>query len=126
MLHHIVFSSIVEVVWETRHVRIVRSIISTLDQAICLILPMMAILRHNDCSRSHFNTLSQLQKIVIAQCQAIAHETYLACCVFFLPHLLDAFDLWTGQSCQKEAITIVTDLTHASFSSSKRSMCSLR
>jgi hypothetical protein len=45
MLHHIFFSSIVEVVWETRHMRIVRSIIPTLEQATCLILPMMAILR---------------------------------------------------------------------------------
>jgi hypothetical protein len=80
-----------------------------------------------NCYRSNGAACGGLKPVsVIAQCQAITHETYLACRVFFLPHLLDAFDMWTGQSCQKEAIKIVTDLTHASFSSSKRSMCSLR
>jgi hypothetical protein len=43
-----------------------------------------------------------------------------------LPNFLDAFDVWAGQRCQKEAFTIVMHLTHASFSSSKRSVWALR
>jgi hypothetical protein len=62
MLHHLFFCPIVEVVWKTLHVRMVQGIVPTLDQATCMILPMMAILRHDDGSRLHFNTLGQLYR----------------------------------------------------------------
>ena len=75
MCHHLFLCAIVEMVWETRNVRMMRGIVPSLDQVTCAVLPMMAILCHNNFSRLHFNTLGQFQKTVIAQRQTVAHET---------------------------------------------------
>ena len=126
MCHHLFLCAIVEMVWKTRHVRMMRGIVPSFDQATCAVLPMMAILCHNNFSRLYFNTLGQFQKTVIAQRQTVAYETYSACGVFFLPELLHTFNVWAGQGCQKEPLKISADLAHRSFSSSRRSVSTFR
>ena len=124
MRHHIGLCAVVEVVWETCNLRVVGSIVPSLEQGTFLVLPVMAIFCHYNLSSLHFNSLGQLQKVIIDQRQAIAHEAKTARGIVFPTHLLDAFHFWTPQSRQQDAIKIHTDMIHTSFSSSRRSECS--
>ena len=121
MRHYIVLCTVEEVVWETRNLRVVGGIVPSLDQGTLLVLPMMAIFCYDNLSSLHFNSLGQLQKVIIDQRQAIAHEANTARGIVFATNLLDAFHFWTPQSRQQDAIKIHTDMTHLSFSSSRRS-----
>ena len=84
----------------------------------------MAIFCHNNLFGLHFNSLGQLQKVIVDQRQAIAHEAKAARGIMFAANLLHALHVWTPQSRQQDAIKIPTDMTHTSFSSSRRSECS--
>ena len=111
-------------VWETCNLLVVGSIVPSLDQGTLLVLPMMAIFCHYNLSSLHFNSLGQLQKVIIDQRQAIAHEANAARGIMFPTNLFDAFHFWTSQSRQQDAIKIHTDMIHTSLSSSRRSECS--
>src|SRR5712691_12142647 len=113
-------------VWETRNLRVVGSIVPSLDQDTLLVLPVMAIFCHHNLSSLHFNSLGQLQKVIVDQRQAIAHEANTARCIVFATDLLDAFHLWTPQSSPQDAIKIHTNVTHTNFSSNRRRECSFR
>ena len=126
VLSHLFFCSIVQVIGETRHVRMVWGIVPTFDQATSMVLPMMTILRHNDSPRLHFEALGQLQEIAIAQRQAVTHKAYLACGILFLPNALYTSDMRAGQDRHKDLLTIVADSTHCNCSSSRRSVCAFR
>ena len=113
-----------EVVWETRHLRVVGRIVPPLDQDTVLVLPVMAIFCYDNLSSLHFNSLGQLHKVIVDQCQAIAHEANTARSIVFTTDLLDAFHLWTPQHSQQDVIKVHPNVIHTSFSSSKRSECS--
>lgn len=126
MLSHLFFCSIVQVIGETRHMRMVRRIVPTFDQTTSVVLPMMTVLRHDDGPRLHFDALGQLQEITIAQRQAVTHKTYLACGILCLPHSLYTSDMRAGQGGDNDLLTIRADSTHGNCSSSRRSVCAFR
>src|SRR5712691_11149705 len=111
-------------VWETRNLRVVGSIVPSLDQDTLLVLPVMAIFCHHNLTSLHFNALGQLQKVIVDQHQAIAHEANTARGIVFATDLLDAFHVWTPQSRQQDVIKVHPNVIHTSCSSSKWSECS--
>ena len=89
-----------EVVRKTHNLWVVGSIVPSLDQDTLLILPVMTIFCHHNLSSLHFNSLGQLHKVIVDQCQAIAHEANTTRSIVFATDLLDAFHLWTPQGSQ--------------------------